>query len=247
MILDGSSVNIGIALLAGLVSFFAPCVVPLVPAYVGFFSGVAATDEHISSKRATILKYSLIFSAGFVLIFVILGLAATSIGHLFAVNREVISKIGGVLMILLGLYLTGLFKNPAIYRELKFDLHKKISKHQSVNSFLLGLTFGFAWTPCIGPVLAVILLFASQASNAAVGVTMLLAYGIGLAAPFVLIGFFIDKMLPWLKKTARIQKWVHIGAGIFIIVFGIMIITETIGLMSSWLLQFGSLELLLVD
>ena len=126
MILDGSSVNIGIAFIAGLVSFFAPCVVPLVPAYVGFFSGVAATDEHVAEKRATIFKYSLIFSAGLILVFVILGLAATSIGHLFAVNREVMSKIGGVIMVLLGLYLTGVFKNPALYRELKIDLHKKI-------------------------------------------------------------------------------------------------------------------------
>jgi cytochrome c-type biogenesis protein len=247
MILDGSSVNIGIAFIAGLVSFFAPCVVPLVPAYVGFFSGVAATDEHVAEKRATIFKYSLIFSAGLILVFVILGLAATSIGHLFAVNREVMSKIGGVIMVLLGLYLTGVFKNPALYRELKIDLHKKISKYQSVNSFLLGLTFGFAWTPCIGPVLAVILLWASQASGTLAGTSLLFAYGAGIAVPFIVLGLFIDKMMPWIRKTARIQKWIHVGAGVFIIIFGIMLITETVGLMASWLLQFDSLELYLID
>jgi cytochrome c-type biogenesis protein len=246
MILDGSTVNIGIAFIAGLVSFFAPCVVPLVPAYVGFFSGVAATDENIGSKRKTILKYSLVFSAGFVLIFVVLGLAATSLGHLFAVNRTLLSKIGGVVMILLGLYLTGVFKNPAIYKELKIDIHKKISKYQSVNSFVLGLTFGFAWTPCIGPVLAVILLWASQATSTVVGMSLLLAYGMGLAVPFMVIGFFIDKMLPWIKRTAKIQKWVHVGAGVFIIIFGVLLITESVGALSSWFLQFDALETYLI-
>lgn len=247
MVLDGSSVNVGIALLAGLVSFFAPCVVPLVPAYVGFFTGVATSDESIALKRFTILKHSLIFSAGFIIVFVALGLAATSIGKLFAVNRDVISRAGGIFMILLGLYLTGVFKNPAIYREFKIDLHSKIYKYQSVNSFILGLTFGFAWTPCIGPVLAVILLWASQATSTGAGVTLLMSYGIGIAMPFVLIGFFIDKLLPWLKRTAKIQKFIHLFAGIIIILFGIMLATESLALFSSLVPKFESLEFLLID
>ncbi len=247
MILDGSSVNFGIAFIAGLVSFFAPCVFPLVPAYIGFFTGVAATDEELKSKRNEILKYSLIFVSGFLIVFLLLGLSATSLGHAFAVNRAVFAKIGGVVMVLLGMYLLGVFKNPAIYRELKIDLHKKLTKYQSVNAFIFGLTFGFAWTPCIGPVLAVILLWASQASSALVGTALLLAYGLGIGVPFILIGLFIDKIMPWIRKTAKIQQYVHTIAGALILIFGIMLLTNTLGYISAYLLNFGSLELYLID
>jgi len=230
MIFDGSSVNLFVAFFAGLVSFFAPCVVPLVPAYVGYFAGIAALDGGgDGEKKVKVFSYSLTFVLGFVFIFVILGLTATSIGHLFAVNKTLVARIGGVLMMFLGVYLLDLIKIPALYRERKFAVSKVFSKFQYLNTFLLGVTFGFAWTPCIGPVLAVILFFASQSGSSSYGMLLLLVYGLGIALPFVLISVFIDKIMPFIRKTQRVQMVVHRAAGVLIFLFGLALLTETTG------------------
>lgn len=247
MILDGNQINIGVAFLAGMASFFAPCVVPLLPAYVGYFTGVGASGDAVKKHRWQILKGSLFFVMGFILIFVLLGLSATSIGQLFAQHKLIISRIGGGVLILLGLFLLGAFKNPALYRERKFDLHGKLTKYQSVNAFVLGLTFGFAWTPCIGPVLAVILFWASQAQTMVQGLVMMLAFGLGIAVPFLVISLFIDRLMSWLRKTQRLQEIVHKVAGWIIVVFGILLLTNWIAPAFGWLTHYGSLELFLID
>ncbi len=247
MILDGNNINVGIAFLAGLASFFAPCVVPLLPAYVGYFTGVGVSDDAVKENRKRILKYSLFFVFGFLLIFILLGLSATSVGHLFAQHKFVIARAGGVVLILLGLFMLGVFKNPAFYRERKFNIHGKLSKYQSVNSFALGVTFGFAWTPCIGPVLAVILFWASQSDTILQGLVMMIAFGLGIAVPFLLISLFIDRLMPWLRKTQKIQSIVHKIAGWLIIVFGFLLITNLLAPALGFLTHFGSLELYLID
>lgn len=247
MILDGNNINLGIAFLAGLASFFAPCVVPLLPAYVGYFTGVGVSDEAVKENRKRILKYSLFFAFGFLLIFILLGLSATSIGHVFAQHKFAISRVGGVVLILLGLFMLGVFKNPAFYRERKFNIHNKLSQHQSVNSFVLGVTFGFAWTPCIGPVLAVILFWASQSETMLQGLVMMIAFGLGIAVPFLIISLFIDRLMPWLRKTQKIQTVVHKIAGWLIIIFGFLLVTNLLAPVLGSLVHFGSLELYLID
>lgn len=247
MILDGGTVNIGVAFVAGLIAFFAPCVLPLLPAYIGYFAGVGVNDEHIKEKRWQIFRQSLFFVAGFLVVFVILGLSATWLGGIFASNREIIQRIGGVVMVLLGLYLLELFKLPSLYRELKFDVHKQFGKNKSLNASLLGLTFGFAWTPCIGPVLAVILFWASQTETAVRGMLMLLVFGLGIAVPFLIIGLFIDKLLPLLRKSGRVQVWIHRIAGILVLIFGVLLLIDQFDAIHAFFVSLGSLEEFLLD
>ena len=247
MILDGNTINVGIALLAGAASFFAPCVAPIVPAYIGYFTGVGLTDTSATHRRWRIVRYSLLSVLGFVGVFALLGLTATSIGNVFAAHRALIARAGGVVMVLLGLFLLGVFKVPALYRERKLNIHDKLTRYQGVNAALLGVTFGLAWTPCIGPVLAVILFLASQAETAVQGMVLMMAFGVGLGLPFLVLSLFVDRLLPYLRKSQRLQKGVHILSGLVIVLFGLLLATNLLGRVVAPLVQFGSLELLFID
>jgi len=236
MVLDGSTINIWIAFVAGLVAFFAPCVLPLVPSYIGYFAGVGVSDKEIEGKKFEIFRHSLYFSAGFILVFVLLGLSATRIGGLLVSHKILLSRIGGLFMVLLGLYLLDVFKYAALYKEFKIDFQKHLTKNRGVNSFIFGLTFGFAWTPCIGPVLAVILYWASQSGGAFQGMFLLFSFGLGIAVPFILIGLFIDRMLPLIRKTRRLQEIVHYTAGVVMVLFGVLMLIDKASALSGYFL-----------
>lgn len=242
MLLDGSHINLGVAFVAGVAAFFAPCVIPLLPAYVGFFAGTAETGR---SRR--VLGQSLLFALGFVAVFVVLGLSATALGHAVAAYRDSITRIGGVLMVLLGLVMMGAFKQPFLYRERKMDMRALMTRWPWLNALLLGVTFGFAWTPCIGPVLAVILFWASQSASMAQGVSLLLLFGLGIATPFVLVSVFLEKLLPYVKRTQRWQQSIHVVAGAVVVLFGVLLVLDLTGPVFGWLSRLGSLELYLID
>ena len=220
-----------IAFVAGLLSFLSPCVLPLIPSYVGFLTGLAA--EEIELRRGTALLHALWFVAGFSLIFVALGAAASGVGVLLIQWQDAIGRIGGVLVIIFGLYLLGVVRPSWLMRERKIQLaHKPLGYFGSA---LVGITFGAAWTPCIGPILGAILTLAAAQASIAHGAALLSAYALGLAVPFMFTAYALDRFLVWFQRFRPLMRWVEIVAGVLLILLGILLFTRSFTLLSSWL------------
>lgn len=238
--MDGFGVSLPLAFLAGLVSFASPCILPLVPSYIAFVSGMTL-DELSSGSRAgarrTAAVHALLFAAGFTVVFMTLGAAATSAGQ--ALNQVLpwLNRVGGVLIMLFGVYLLGAFRSVLLSRDLRVHLASRPAGR--AGSFLAGVVFGAGWTPCIGPILATILLFASQESTAARGALLLLVYAAGLAVPFFMaaVGF------NWfLASSAAARKWMlplQRVAGTFLVLVGLLLITGWFTRVSSVLAGMG--------
>lgn len=256
--LDGSNINLFVALLAGFVTFFASCLLPLVPTYLAYLSGVSLNLENADENRFDVMKTALFFVIGFIITFVLLSLAFNVAGVYISSFRDIVEKIAGGIFIVLGLFMLGVFKHPIFTTEKRldlrslfskkkdFDINKFISKHRNIHAVLTGIAFGFAWTPCIGPVLAVILYWSSTADSALSGVMLLVAYGIGLGIPFMIVAAGFEKIIPQLKKYAKVSKYVSIVSGIVIILAGIMMITGQLGSLSLFMLRLFNLSALSV-
>lgn len=232
MLLDGTNVNFFIAFLAGVVAFFSPCVAPILPAYVGYLSGLAAQapgQAPANPLRHTPFLRSLFFAVGFVIVFFVLGISAAGIGRIFIRQRELIERLGGILLMVLGLYVLDIFKAPWLYQQFRLDFHGKFSRNEKLQAFLVGLTFGFAWTPCIGPVLAVILFWASQAETIVRGAMLLLAFGIGLALPFLGVSLLLGTAMRWIRRSGRLLRAVQVVAGGIVLLVGVLMATGRFG------------------
>lgn len=219
---DGSKVNLLIAFLGGVLTFFASCLLPLVPIYVAHMTG---TIYNHKPKKKEIFLNSLMFTGGFIIIFIIFGLSASSFGLLLKINRSLIQKIGGLFFILVGFFMLGIIKPGFLLKERHFELEPKYHRAKLLNSFLFGLTFGFAWSPCIGPVLAVILFWATQAETVVKGSLLLFVYGLGIAFPFIFIGLFFEKFGQKLMENQRLGRILNISAAILIILAGLLLIS----------------------
>lgn len=237
MSLDGSHVNLLIAFIAGGITFFASCLLPLVPTYLAYLSGVALNDREAKNKKWQVFKIGLMFVIGFVLTFIILGLVASSFGRIINNYRQIIEKIAGVLFIALGLFMMGIFKSSFLSQEKRIDFHGKFQKHRSLHAILTGIAFGFGWTPCIGPVLAVILFWAAQTDSALKGTLLLSAYGLGLGTPFLVIALGFEKIIPWIKRNSRISQIMSIISGVFILITGLLLLTGHLHQLSFYLLE----------
>lgn len=239
MTFDGSNVNLFIAFIGGMITFFASCLLPLVPTYIAYLTGLTLKAE--VSKKEIIIN-SALFTFGFIVVFMIFGLTANKLGNTFAQNRVLLQKIGGVFFIIIGMFMLNVIKPAFLYRERKIDLRSYFTKWQKINSFIIGLTFGFAWTPCIGPVLSVILFWASQAQTALKGTLLLLFYGLGLGIPFMVIGAFFDQLVPKLKKAKRISLILSKLSGIIILVVGALLLIGRMHYISIIILKLFSLD-----
>jgi cytochrome c-type biogenesis protein len=232
--LDGSQLNILIAFLAGFVTFFASCLLPLVPTYLAYLSGVSLQDESASSQRLKILKTSFFFVLGFTGVFVGLGLVIRSLYSQITLLREIMQKLGGVLFIILGLFMFGAFKSRFLSSEKRLDVHGFLSQYQSLHALLTGAAFGFGWSPCIGPVLALIFFQAAQSSTQWHGFLYLLSFGIGLGLPFILIALFFETLIPWLKKNQKISFYLTKAAAVFLVIAGILMLLGQFHTFSLW-------------
>ncbi len=247
-ILDGNQINIFIALLAGTVTFFASCLLPLVPTYLAYLSGLTLQEDEASesdSQRRIFLN-GLAFTIGFIAIFVLLGLIATTIGQFLSSIRPLIQRVGGVLFVTMGLLMLGVYTPNWLTAERKLEvtLFDRWKHWQYLHSFLVGIVFGFAWTPCIGPVLGVILFWAAHAESAVRGMLLLLSYGIGLGIPFLIVAIGFQRIAPYLQKTKRIGHILNILAAIIIIIMGILLFFDKAQLVSMWLIrQLGLIQL----
>lgn len=233
------------AYFAGLLTFFAPCHLPLVPAYVTYVAGVSLQAAEQNKKRLVMSSVS--FVGGFLVIFVLLGIGASAIGRTLLPHRDLIRIIGGVLIILVGANLAGLFNIPWLNATKRMAIPQNVTRFAYLNSFLIGLAFGFSWTPCIGPVLAVILFWASQTESVWRGAILLFFYGLGLATPFFLISIGIGRATEWIKRYQSTLHKMTVVAGYILIMVGALLIGNWLNVISGRFIRFGSPELYFFD
>ena len=224
------------AFIAGLLSFLSPCVLPLIPSYITYITGLSFNDlqaEHPSHqvRRQTVL-HSLIFIAGFTCVFILLGASATYVGGFLQEHMTSIRRVGGVLIILFGIHLTGIFPIHFLLGEKRFNLHRKPAGY--AGSFLVGVAFSAGWTPCIGPILASILMVAATEETVAYGITLLLAYSMGLAIPFFLAALAMHQFLVVFNRFKKYIRIFEIVTGVFLIVVGIMLFGNYLAVLSRY-------------
>jgi len=223
--------SFALAFVAGVLSFLSPCVLPLIPSYVGFLTGL--TLEELEVRRGTALAHALWFVAGFSLIFIALGATASALGVLLLRSQVWIGRIGGGVVILFGLYLLGVVRPGLLMRERKVQLARKPLGY--LGSAFVGITFGAAWTPCIGPILGAILTLAAAQASVRHGAALLTAYSAGLALPFVVTALALDRFLAWFQRFRPYLVWVERIAGILLILLGLLLVTDRFTLLAGWL------------
>jgi cytochrome c-type biogenesis protein len=222
-----------VAFTSGLLSFLSPCVLPLIPSYIGFLTGLTA--EELEVRRGTTLLHALWFVAGFSVIFLALGATASALGAVLLRYQVWIGRAGGVLVLAFGLYLLGVARPLFLVRERRVHLARKPLGY--VGSAIVGVTFGAAWTPCIGPILGAILTLAAAAASVAQGTGLLACYALGLAVPFVLTALALDRFLAWFQRFRPYLVWVERLAGVLLIVLGVLLVTDRFTLLAGYLQQ----------
>jgi cytochrome c-type biogenesis protein len=229
------------AFLAGLLSFLSPCVLPLVPSYISFITGISFEDltSNKDKKRIRLLTLanSLSFILGFSIVFISLGASSSLIGKALYEYQDWIRIIGGVLVIIFGLFISGIIKPEVLLRERRFHLHGKPAGY--VGSFIVGMTFAAAWTPCIGPILGTILLYAASEGSASYGFKLLLFYSLGLALPFLISSIAINTFLSYSRIFYRFIRVIMFLSGLLLILFGILLISNKIRDISRFLPDLG--------
>jgi cytochrome c-type biogenesis protein len=220
-----------VAFAAGLLSFLSPCVLPLVPSYVGFLTGM--TLPEVTGRRRVALIHALLFVGGFSLVFILLGASATALGRALNYYQVWLQRIGGALIILFGLVCLGVFNLSPLSQERRFHLERKPVGY--LGSVLVGMAFAAGWTPCIGPVLGAILGLAATSADVSRGMLLLAVYSAGLALPFLLAAVAVDSFLDWFQRFRRFLPWVMRISGAMLIVVGMLLITGEFTRLAGWL------------
>lgn len=216
----------------GFLSFFSPCILPMIPVYIMYITGVSMESE-LEERRVLALKRTFAFVLGFTIVFMIMGTSASLIGRIFIRNKGIFSKISGVLIIFFGLNMAGILKLNFLNIEKKMKAPKKITN--SFSSTLMGMAFAAGWTPCFGPVLASILVFAGNSDTVLKGSFLLLIYSIGMAIPFILTALFIATFTKLMNKGERFMKYVPTIGGWLMIIFGLLVFFDKMRYISGLL------------
>ncbi len=226
-----SSINFAMVFTEGLVSFFSPCVIPLIPLYMSYLAGGAKekdTDGSIKYGRKTVLLHTIFFILGISAAFFILGLGFSSLGSLLKDYRDILSKIGGVIIIILGLNQLGLFKIKFLSKQFRLNNKTSSKKMNPLVAFVMGFGFSFAWTPCVGPALASVLILASNAKSVFEGNLLVILYIIGFLIPFIILGLFTGETLNFIKRNPKIMNGVVKLGAVILIVMGLMLTFGTL-------------------
>lgn len=234
-----TEVGFFVAFTSGLLSFLSPCVLPVIPSYLSFISGVSL-DEMLEPRGESVVRRrvalnSLAFILGFSVVFVSLGVSASFLGGLFTGYRNLIRLTGGALIILVGIYLLGFVKIPALDRYFQMNLKDKPAGY--LGSALIGVTFAVAWIPCVGPILGAILAWAATARPLE-GILLLSSYAAGLALPFFLSALAIQSFFQFSKAFRRYLHYVHLVAGVLLIVVGLLLVTNTFIFLNTYAIRF---------
>lgn len=226
-----SSINFAMVFTEGLVSFFSPCVIPLIPLYMGYLAGGAKekdADGTIKYERKTVLLHTIFFILGISVAFFILGLGFSSLGSVLKEYRDVLSKVGGAIIIILGLNQLGLFKIKFLNKQFRMTSKASTKKMNPLVAFVMGFGFSFAWTPCVGPALASVLILASNAKSVLEGNLLVVVYILGFLIPFVLLGLFTGETLNFIKKNPKIMNGIVKLGAVILIVMGAMLMFGTL-------------------
>lgn len=233
----GSEIGIGIAFLAGLASFLAPCVLPLVPAYISYLTGYTVTDTAPDRKeRMTIITHAVFFVLGFSIIFIILGVAANTLGRF--IRGDILRYIGGVIIILFGLNLMQILHLSFLDQDAKLQWQTR-HRWGFISSLLVGMVFAAGWTPCVGPVLSTILVLSAEQDSVMHGMVLLVAYSAGVGLPFIAAGFLLDRFRGVIKSLNPYLEKIQKISGVIIVIVGIIVITDSFTVIGAWLEQRG--------
>jgi cytochrome c-type biogenesis protein len=223
------------AFFAGLISFLSPCVLPLVPGYVSLISGAGV--EELKSAQGQLMRRVMVNSVGFIIgfsiVFITLGAISTEIGQLASRYKHTLSIVAGVVVIIFGLHLTGIFKIKALYADTR--LHGLKGSSTPVGAFVIGFAFAFGWTPCLGPILSAILVVASQEDKIGRGILLLTVYSLGLAVPFLMTSLLMERFLKFYGRFRSHMHALEVASGGLLIALGILLVIGRFTLISSWL------------
>ncbi|WP_019171656.1 cytochrome c biogenesis CcdA family protein [Pseudaminobacter salicylatoxidans] len=232
-------IGLGGALLAGLLSFVSPCVLPIVPPYLAWLAGVSFEDLSADApgvaQRRRVVSSAVVFVLGFTTVFVALGATASMIGQTIAQYFGVLSVIAGIVIIIMGLHFLGVFRIALFYREARVTVERKPAG--LVGAYVMGLAFAFGWTPCVGPVLAAILFIAGSEDTVVRGVSLLAAYSVGIGLPFILAAAFAARFLGWAARFRRHMHKVEKAMGALLVITGCLFVTGQMSAISYWLLE----------
>jgi cytochrome c-type biogenesis protein len=228
------TIGLALAFTAGILSFLSPCVLPLIPSYITFITGMGFED--VTRSRRTTMVHALLFVSGFSLIFVVLGIGATALGSLLLAYRDWISRIGGVLVIVFGLYMLGVLRIGAMAKDTRVHLSDKPMGY--LGTVLVGIAFGAGWTPCIGPILGAILTYASTSDDLSQGMLLLGTYSLGLAVPFLVSALAIERFLGAFQKFRKHMGTVNRISGVLLIIVGVLMLTNWFTVLAGYLDSF---------
>jgi len=233
--------NLGTAFVAGLASFLSPCVLPLVPAYIGYLGGrTAFEDDETGNNKWSVFSHGLAFVVGFSVVFILLGVATSALGGLLSGARDWLEKIGGIVVVIFGLHMTGIWRIPF----LQYDTRKQDQPERNrgyVSSFLMGIFFSAGWSPCVGPVLGAILTLSLSGGSVLTGGTLLAAYSAGLSIPFLIAALGVGWVTTTLRKYGKALHYLEIAMGGVLIVIGLMLFFGLFEQLTIYLTRFGSL------
>lgn len=229
------------ALAAGLLSFFTPCILPMVPFYLSYMGGLSMAElrgdgQIAPGAQKRLIASSVFFAAGVTTIFMMLGMGATALGSMFGQYLDTLSYVAAAILLVFGLHFLGVVRVPLLYREARMESGAEAST--ILGAYLMGLAFGFGWTPCVGPALASILMIASGMGDIWRGALLLFVYGAGMTAPFIVAAFFARPFLAWVQRHRAAFGWVEKGMGAMLIVFAILIATGGVNLIADAMIRW---------
>ncbi len=231
------NISFFIAFAAGFLSFIAPCALPLVPSYLSYITGLTFKDLTGKGVRMLTIKHSLLFIAGFSTVFILLGITASSLGNMLREYQDILRWIGGIIIIFFGIYIMGLLKLKFLSKNKKFEFANKPPGF--LGSYLVGSSFAIGWTACVGPILGTILFYAGSTGTVSQGVLLLSAYSLGLGIPFFITSLTVNSFLSAFKRIKKYMRLIEIISGAFLIIVGILILTNYFVILSSFLQSIG--------
>jgi cytochrome c-type biogenesis protein len=236
--MEGENVSLAIAFGAGILSFISPCVLPLVPVYIAHLTGASASIVNPGTRRKAAFIQALFFVIGFTSIIVAIGASVGLIGYLMYDNIDIFRKIGGVVLVVMGLHTTGVFQIPLLYRDKHLRLETP-GKTGYLSSLLVGVVFAVGWSPCIGPILGAIFALAFNSQTVWLGASLLAVYSLGLGMPFLATALAIGTMTRHLKRLNRHMQMIELASGLFLMAMGITIFADLLGRLSGLLSGLG--------
>ena len=229
------NVNLSIAFIAGLISFLSPCVLPLIPGYISYISGTSF--DKIKEKKINLIIYKTVFfTLGFSLIFIIFGLTATFIGNFFLINSNILRIVAGIIIIFFSLQLIGIINLKFMNKDIRFFNYKY--NNNLIFPLIVGIAFGFGWTPCIGPILGSILALAALENNLLKSISLLSSYSLGLAIPFIISGILINKFIFFSKNFKKYTSTIMKTGGVILLLTGISILTGHLQILGFFILEY---------